>query len=445
YWDGLGASYFTYYINDVPNATGYAPSLTTGWYEVSIMDEFGCRLDSTVYIDNLATFNISGTTSDELCSGNDGAIDISVDGAGPYTYWWSNNAVTEDLSGLSAGTYSVTVSDGVCADNFSFDISNEFDFTTNISVSNESCGDGTGSIDLFVSPYVTSTYNYLWSNGATTQDINGLNAGIYTCTVTRVSSGCVQIVSDTVFSVSSGLEIAANVISDSCSLGIGSCLITLSGGSGSYDYFWTHGPVSLSLSGMTAGSYSFTAIDLIDDCSTTEFIEIPDIRTFHASALITDATCATCNDGMIDVTVTDVPGYTNAYTYAWSHGTTMQDGVSLTPGIYSVTITSSSGCDTTMTFEVGYPYIVSIDEDNSVELQISPNPADRACVISWNLFDDDKGTIQITDMKGRKISVWKVSGENSKTLETALLAPGEYVVALTSGDKVIRKKLIVAR
>jgi len=445
YWDGLGASYFTYYINDVPNATGYAPSLTTGWYEVSIMDEFGCRLDSTVYIDNLATFNISGTTSDELCSGNDGAIDISVDGAGPYTYWWSNNAVTEDLSGLSAGTYSVTVSDGVCADNFSFDISNEFDFTTNISVSNESCGDGTGSIDLFVSPYVTSTYNYLWSNGATTQDINGLNAGIYTCTVTRVSSGCVQIVSDTVFSVSSGLEIAANVISDSCSLGIGSCLITLSGGSGSYDYFWAHGPVSLSLSGMTAGSYSFTAIDLIDDCSTTEFIEIPDIRTFHASALITDATCATCNDGMIDVTVTDVPGYTNAYTYAWSHGTTMQDGVSLTPGIYSVTITSSSGCDTTMTFEVGYPYIVSIDEDNSVELQISPNPADRACVISWNLFDDDKGTIQITDMKGRKISAWKVSGENSKTLETALLAPGEYVVALTSGDKVIRKKLVVVR
>ncbi|HBG69245.1 MAG: hypothetical protein A2W93_04105 [Bacteroidetes bacterium GWF2_43_63] len=445
YWDGLGASFFTYLINDVPNANGYAPSLTTGWYEASIVDEFGCRLDSTVYVDNLATFNISGIASDELCGGNDGAIDLSVDGAGPYSYWWSNGAITEDLNGLSAGTYSVTVTDGSCSDDYAVTIGNEFDFATSISVINESCGDGTGSIDLSVNPYVTSTYSYLWSNGATTQDLNGISAGVYYCTVTRVSSGCSRIVSDTVFSVSSGLEIAALIESDSCSLGIGSCQILLTGGSGMYDYYWGHGPVLLSLNNLVAGDYTFTAIDMNDDCSTTEFIEIPDIRTFHASAILADASCSTCNDGMIDLTVTGVPGYTNAFTYSWSHGPTVQDGVSLTPGIYTVTISSSTGCDTTMTFEVKFPDIVSIDEANLNILQISPNPADGECVISWNIINGEKGVIQITDMNGRKLRRWKVSGEASTIFETALLAPGQYVVVLNTDSNVTRKKLVVAR
>ncbi|MPM57027.1 hypothetical protein SDC9_103845 [bioreactor metagenome] len=350
YWGGQGATTYTYLLDDVVNASGYAPSLGTAWYVVSVIDESGCRIDSSIFIDNLASFAITGIVSDALCGNPDGAIDLNISGTGPYTYWWSNNATTEDLSGLLSGTYSVTVSDSYCADNMSFSIENEYDFTANTTVSNENCGDGTGSINLSVNPYVTSIYHYLWSNGATTQDISGLNAGIYSCTVTNVSSGCEQIISDTVFSLSSGLEIAALITSDFCSQGTGSCVISLTGGSGSYDYFWGHGPVSLSLSGMTAGSYSFTAIDQVDDCSTTEFIEIPDVRSFHASAIVTDASCGTCNDGMIDVIVTDASGYSNSFTYQWSHGPTSQDGVSLIPGFYTITITSSTGCDTTMTF-----------------------------------------------------------------------------------------------
>jgi len=445
YWDGMGATYLTYFIDGVYNVNGYAPSLTAGWYEVSIMDENGCQLDSTVYVDNLASFSTSGIATNEMCNGHDGAIDLYVTGAGPFTYWWSNSAATEDLSGLSAGTYSVTVSDGTCADDYSIVVENEFDFTANMSVSNEYCGDGTGSIDLTLNPYVSGAYNYAWSNGASSQDISGLNAGVYTCTVTRIQSGCTQVLSDTIFSVSSGLDITSMVESDSCSLGLGSCQIVLSGGSGSYDYFWGHGPVSLSLSNMIAGSYTFVAIDQGDNCSTTEFIEIPDVRTFHASAVVTDASCSSCNDGTIDVVVSDVPGYYNSYTYEWSYGATTQDGISLTPGVYSVTITSSSGCDTTMTFEIFFPDAVPENIAESDMLQISPNPADRECVVSWILNDGVSATLQISDMKGRKVFTWIVTDDNSKTVKTALLAPGEYVVALITKDKVIRKKLVVAR
>jgi hypothetical protein len=98
-----------------------------------------------------------------------------------------------------------------------------------------------------------------------------------------------------------------------------------------------------------------------------------------------------------------------------------------------------------MTFEIFFPDAVPENIAESDMLQISPNPADRECVVSWILNDGVSATLQISDMKGRKVFTWGVSDDNSKTVKTALLAPGEYVVALITNDKVIRKRLVVAR
>ena len=56
---------------------------------------------------------ITLTTTDESCLQNDGAISTSVSGGtSPYTYLWSTSATSANLSGLTNGSYSVTVTDG---------------------------------------------------------------------------------------------------------------------------------------------------------------------------------------------------------------------------------------------------------------------------------------------------------------------------------------------
>ena len=119
--------------------------------------------------------------------GSTGAIDISVSGGTPgYTYLWSNGATTQDISGLSAGNYSVTVTDNLgttSSGNYTITEPVAIDVSF-VSSSNVSCwGDADGSIDL-----LTTTCNnpvtYLWSDGTTSEDLTNVVAGSYSVTAT---------------------------------------------------------------------------------------------------------------------------------------------------------------------------------------------------------------------------------------------------------------------
>ena len=150
--------------------------------------------------------DISATWSDYTgygvsCNGaSDGSIDVTVTGGtGVYTYDWSNGAFTEDLDGLSAGTYSVTVTD---ENNCSVSIEVEITETEAMDISatwsdytgyGVSCnGASDGSIDVTVTGG-TGVYTYDWSNGAFTEDVSGLSAGTYSVTVTDENNCSVSI------------------------------------------------------------------------------------------------------------------------------------------------------------------------------------------------------------------------------------------------------------
>lgn len=109
-----------------------------------------------------------------------GSINLSVSGGTTaYSYLWSNGATTQNISGLQAGTYSVTVTDanGCTASANATLTQPAATLNTTISTaSNVSCyGLSNGSLNLNVTGG-TSPYSYNWSNGATTQNISGLTA-----------------------------------------------------------------------------------------------------------------------------------------------------------------------------------------------------------------------------------------------------------------------------
>ncbi|MCP9754944.1 adhesin, partial [Lacihabitans sp. CCS-44] len=99
------------------------------------------------------------------------AIDLTVSGGtSPYTYNWSNTATTQDLTGLAAGTYSVTITDANgCQTTASATITQPAAaLAQSLTQTNVLCfGNSTGAIDLTVSGG-TSPYTYNWSNTATT-------------------------------------------------------------------------------------------------------------------------------------------------------------------------------------------------------------------------------------------------------------------------------------
>lgn len=125
----------------------------------------------------------------------DGWIDIkNVENASnPVVYNWNNGMNTSQISGLCKGTYSVTISDSQsCSASYSFDIMEPKPLKIENLVKNDiTINNPKGSIDLEITGgYKTYKYNWSGPNGfsSTQQNINGLNKGCYTCTITDAAS-----------------------------------------------------------------------------------------------------------------------------------------------------------------------------------------------------------------------------------------------------------------
>ncbi|MBP9795636.1 MAG: right-handed parallel beta-helix repeat-containing protein, partial [Chitinophagales bacterium] len=172
----------------------------------TVTDEAGntgtCSFTVTVSKQVLSTlvsdFNGSGVT----CNGaTDGSVDLTVTGGtAPFTYLWSNGATTQDISAISAGIYSVTVTDANgCSETTSATITEPAILSASETHSDILCaGPVLGNVDITVTGG-SSPYTYLWSNGATTEDLSGLTLpGTYNVTITD-ANGCVANTGATLF------------------------------------------------------------------------------------------------------------------------------------------------------------------------------------------------------------------------------------------------------
>ena len=343
--------------------------LIAGVYSVVVNDANGsvggCTATTTVTITQpLAPLTLSFTQTNVLCfGGSTGAINLTpLGGTGPYTYLWSNGSITQDINGLPAGTYTVIVNDangttGGCTNTIAVTITQPLSpLTLSATQVNILCnGSSTGSIDL--TPLGgTAPYTYLWSNGATTQDISSLGAGSYTVNVTDANGlvgGCaatttVVLIQPTIltqtitaFTYPSGTNISCFGLSN------GSVNLTIGGGAGGYTYLWSNGAITEDLTGVPAGTYTVTATDL-NGCTIFSTITLtqPIVLTSSVLPFVYPGgfNVTGCNpDGSINLTPS---GGNPGYTYLWSNGTTTQDVSALAAGTYTVTTTDLNGCQT---------------------------------------------------------------------------------------------------
>lgn len=177
--------------------------VTVGTYTVIVTDANGCQGQATFEVGITPPQTISGNISVVTCNGaDDGAINLSVSGGdAPYYFSWSNGATTEDIESLAPGTYSVIVHDQEgCEATGSYEVSEPDPLTIIYETTIETCaGCSDGTTHITVSGG-TAPFTYLWSNGATTEDINSLTADSYTVTVTD-QNGCTEEITINVFNL----------------------------------------------------------------------------------------------------------------------------------------------------------------------------------------------------------------------------------------------------
>ncbi|MBL7808978.1 MAG: hypothetical protein JNN28_14260, partial [Saprospiraceae bacterium] len=291
--------------------------------------------------------------------GSNGAINLTVtNGAGPITYLWSNNSTTEDITGLTAGSYTVTVTDGLgCTATTNASISQPTSISVTFQGSNIlNCT--TPSIP--VSPTVNGgvgPYWYNWSDGQTTAVINLQAAGTYTVTVTDANN-CTKIGSVT---VTQNTSTPVACIAPPQVLTCVVTTITLSASCTSqgpnYVYTWTgpgivSGQNTLNPTIAAPGTYTIVVTDVTNGCTSVAAATVVEDfvpPTADAGPVVE----LPCGGGITTLMANSSIGANFIYSWATVNGNIVSGGNTINPivdepGVYQLLVVNTqNGCTAT--------------------------------------------------------------------------------------------------
>lgn len=348
-------TWYTVPVQTIQTATG----LGTGMYTVVVTDANGCSISSSVIVNNAFCSGLQATASAKniSCYGDDnGTGVVSASGGTPnYTYSWQPplSGTNDSISGLSAGTYLVLVTDqNGCVDAATITIIEPLQLENvmnhvDVSVAGGSDGSAVSNVSGGTIPY-----NYLWSTNGTSSSVSGLSSGVYSIKITD-ANGCIKMDSvlinepnctDFIIGVSS-TPVSCNNGSD------GSASVVVLNGDSPFTYTWSNGGSSTSINGITSGTYVINVEDAIG-CNTFQSITITQPSPLSVTLAATQPSCANVNNGNIELIVT---GGTYPFSFNWSNGAQSEDLFGIAPGNYSVNITDDNGCTNSQNTNISYP------------------------------------------------------------------------------------------
>jgi subtilisin-like proprotein convertase family protein len=347
-----GVNPYTYLWNT--NATvADLNNIPAGFYSCTVTDENGCTKTEALTISQPSALVATIDAENISCFGMaDGYAIINTSGGmAPYEYDWSNNGTLPTLSNLVAGTYICTTTDmNGCTLTTSTVITEPAPLTVTTSFTNVTCNSTTNGTAAVEANGGTAPYSYLWNNNQTTDIINSLSAGTYTCTITDVN-GCSSSSAVTILQTSE-LSVTAITTPITCfGMSNGAASVTALGGNSVYSYLWNNNATTSLIEELSAGQYTCLVTD-ISGCTSevTVQIEAPELLTSFANT--ENISCFGAEDGQAAVSVS---GGVLPYNYFWSNASTDAYLTSLAPGIYACTVTDFNGCTVEEAMEVTTP------------------------------------------------------------------------------------------
>jgi gliding motility-associated-like protein len=394
-------------------------SLGTGTYSVSVTDANGCVATVVYTLTAPIPLSISFTNNNIGCFGDStGYINSNVTGGqSPYSYFWNTGANTPNITNVIAGTYTLTVNDaGGCTSTSSVQIYQpQLPLVISAAITPSQCfGVNNGSIDIFATGG-TVLYNYNWSNGATTQDLQNISSGNYSLILTD-GNGCIY---DTAFVVSQPalpLTSQTSQVNVSCQNGNnGFVNLTVSGGQQPYSYNWSNGQTTQDLFSLSAGTYTLILTDG-NGCIAYDTVTIvqPSIA-FSLGGVITNVACFGASTGFIDL---NVSGGVAPYTYIWNNGGSNQDLSNLQAGNYNIIVFDANNCQESQSFSITQP---------TFDLQANTVVEDLICT------SNETGSIDVTVTGGT--SPYSYLWTNGQTVQDLInVGTGNYSLTISDNN-----------
>ncbi|MBQ20224.1 MAG: gliding motility-associated C-terminal domain-containing protein [Vicingaceae bacterium] len=407
-----------------PQTTQTISNLGPGSYMVTVTDSIsGCTKDTTFVLTNGSSLQVAIDSSVNVsCNGgNSGIAYASASGGlGSVTYSWDTNPIqtSATATGLSAGTYNVTVTDSVgCISVATVVITEPNALLVNPTmIGMPSCNGGSDGTAIANANGGVSPYTYSWNTTPiqTTQSASGLSAGQYIVTVTD-ANGCIAT-GNVLITQPAPISNNIQITNITCHNGNdGTITLTSSGGTAPYSYSWsTSSNTSNTETGLSSGTVYVTTSDN-QGCSVTDTIQItnPD-----SMSLVLTHTSASCNTA--DGTATaNVAGGNAPYGYFWSvNNQTTQTADSLPGGMVSVVVMDANGCTVSGS--------INIDTVNIHTAVAGADPTTGIAPLNVNFSNNSQNTTTY---------FWDFGDGNTSTdfaPTHTYLENGTYVVVLTS-------------
>lgn len=406
-------------------------------YSVTITNSGGCTAESSVFIDVLESIDFSASTSNVNCFGlQNGSINLDINTPN-ITVEWDNGNTGNNLNNLSSGNYTVSLSgNGYCPTTATYTISQPNAINVIGSANDVTCSNlMDGSVNLSVDGG-TTPYNYQWSSGANTSNVNNLPGGFYSVTV-EDENGCIAV---TGFEIQTPdpININSTIEAISCPGEMdGSIEITPSGGTGNFSILWSNGSTSSSLTNLSGESLNVAVTDG-SGCSTTASFTIPEPISIGFNTTIEQP-----SPGNMDGSIFAIPnGGTPPYSLLWNTGDTGFNLDNLSPGTYSLSVTDGAGCTADIDFDLVFTNIENILlEENFI---VSPNPNNGRFLVDLSLSESTDFKLAVYNVLGQR--VWENEYRQAALLTEIDLnevASGVYFVIVEMEVGVIARRMVL--
>ncbi len=423
-----GAPAYKYSIDNgtTLSNSGTFSNLPAGTYHIYVKDINNCEKRVDAVVAALSSINITAKDStNNKCFGEKKAsASIAVSGGsglGTYSYLWDDpkQQTTPKADTLYSGTYTVKVTDlNGCNISVKYNLPEAPQLNiSSIDITKVDCfGNSTGALKANVTGG-TPSYNYLWSNAATTATISSLPAANYTLKVTD-QNGCIALSQAEVKSPALLLA-TINKSGENCfgAANSGKLKAVVTGGVKNYTYQWDllgSGNVD-SLSNLAGGTYNLIVTDA-NNCVVNATSTILQSTAITYSTSFVSPNCGQA-DGTATVTLTS--GSTPVYTYLWdarAANQTTTTANNLGTGWYSFKITDGAGCVKNDSVEVK-----NLNGVNIISSAFTPPSCFGKC----------DGTAKITAQGGNMpyTYVWNLSSSTDSSASN--LCAGNYTVTVT--------------
>lgn len=369
-------------------------------------------------------FSVSSFTTPANCGASNGSASVNTSGGfPPFTYQWlPNGGNGSTANGLQAGQYTVDVTDASgCTVTHSVTVgSGSAQGNISLSATNVACySTNTGSITANVNGG-QQPYTYLWSNGATTPNINNLSAGTYWVTVTT-AAGCIKSDTVTITEPTSAVVATTSQINATCfGSNDGSATVTPTGGTAPYNIVWNTNPQQngTTATGLSAGAYTVTVTDN-NGCDVMQNVTITEPAPININlSNIQHTSCFGSSNGSLIVNIT---GGSGPYDFNWNNYAFPNNNMinNLQAGVYLLNVTDANGCTVVNQFTINEPTELNVAVVNVVD-------------ISCNGFND--GQIFTSTSGGTAPYSYQWNQSASTTPNINGLGIGYHVVAVTDAN-----------